>query len=140
MEYIIVLLFIGLLGYGIYKIVFQKETVEEVKKEAEAVVDKAGEEIKANIDAKTEEAFVKAMEESAKIINVPKETAELLDKVQEAITTEAKEAAAEIVEVVEVKTKKVRAKAKAIEAAIEEKAEKLETAVKKTKAKAKKNG
>jgi hypothetical protein len=133
-------IFIGvLLGLGIcyvlYKIVSKKETAVEV------VVDKAGEEIKANIDAKTEEAFVKAMEESAKVINVPKESAELLDKLQETIIAETAKVAEPVVEEVKKKTRTVKAKAKAIEAVVEAKVEKLEEAVvKKTRTKVKKNG
>ena len=89
---------------------------------------------------------VKAVEVVMKIIDVPKESAELLNKVQDAITSEAKDAAAELVKEVdqvleEVKVQelrvksKVKAKAKAIEAVVEAKVEKLEAAVKKTKAK-----
>jgi hypothetical protein len=132
METFIGLVLLGGIGYAIYRMTKKKETVQET------VVDKAGEEIKANIDAKTEEAFVKAMEKSAKIIDVPKESAELLDKVQDAIMAEAKEAASELAKTVEPavkKTRKVRTKAKAIEAVVEAKVEKLETAVKKTRTK-----
>ena len=43
------------------------QEVKAVEAKVEVVVNKATEEIKANIDAKTEEAFVKAMEEAAKV-------------------------------------------------------------------------
>ena len=78
---------------------------------------------------------------------VEKAKEEEVKNVETAVVEEAKEAAAELVkeidqvlEEVKVTTKKVKAKAKAIEEAIEEKAEQLEAAVKKTRAKAKKNG
>jgi len=43
------------------------QEIKAVEAKVEVVVNKATEEIKANIDAKTEEAFVKAMEEAAKV-------------------------------------------------------------------------
>jgi hypothetical protein len=117
METIIGIAILGIVGYTIYKMVSKKETpveavaetVAEVKKEAEVVVDKAREEIKGNIDAKTEEVFVKAMEKSAKIIDVPKESAELLDKVQEVVLAETKAVVEEPVKVVKKRTKKAAA-------------------------------
>ena len=107
--------------------------VEEVKPapvaSLEPVVNKAQEEVKVNIDAKTEEIFVKVMEEAAKA-----------EKPVEEVLKEVVATVEPVVEEVKVATKKVKAKAKAIEEAIEEKTEQLEAAVKKTRAKAKKNG
>jgi gas vesicle protein len=105
-------------------------TVEKAKEEVKATT--AIEDIKADMAAKTDEAFVKAMVEAA-------------TKVEDAIVAEGKESAAELVKVVEPvveevkkKTRTVKAKAKAIEEVVEAKTEQLEKAVKKTKAK--KNG
>lgn len=54
------------------------QEIKAVEAKVEVVVDKATEEIKANIDAKTEEAFVKAMEEAAKVeVDVEKAVAEV---------------------------------------------------------------
>jgi hypothetical protein len=66
MEGIIGLVLLGAVVYGIYRMSRKREEVVESEVVA-PVVDKASEEIKANIDAKTEEVFVKVMEEAAKV-------------------------------------------------------------------------
>jgi hypothetical protein len=130
MEGIIGLALLALVGYAIIKMTRKTQAepevvpepvvakVEEIKPapvaSLEPVVSVAREEVKANIDAKIEEAFFKSIQEEIKKVEVIAEP---------------------VVEEVKVATKKVRAKAKAIEAAVEEKVEQLEVAVKKTRAK-----
>ena len=107
MDTLIGLIFLGVVGYYVYKKLTKpavvEEVVEEVKKEPEIVVvapvpvveevpapvvDNAKEEVKANIDTKTEEAFVKAMVEEA-------------TKVETVVVENAKEVAAELVKEVD---------------------------------------
>jgi len=65
METIIGIAILGVVGYTIYKMVSKKETVQEAVAEVKEEV-------------------------TAKIIDVPKESAEILDKVQEVILAETK--------------------------------------------------
>ena len=149
MDVLVGVIVVGFVGWMTLEVFFPKKAKEEPetkiepakKIETDFVVDKAKEEvkattaiedIKADMAAKTDEAFVKAMVEAA-------------TKVEDAIVAEGKESAAELVKVVEPvveevkkKTRTVKAKAKAIEEVVEAKTEQLEKAVKKTKAK--KNG
>jgi hypothetical protein len=142
MDLIVTVIVVGFVGWLTLEWLLPKKSKEEPEEtkiepakkiETDFVtgltVDKAKEDIKDNIDAKTEEVFVKVMEQAAKV-----------EKPVEEVLKEVVATVEPVVEEVKVATKKVRAKAKAIEEAIEEKTEQLEAAVKKTRAKAKKNG
>jgi hypothetical protein len=88
MEYIVILAFVALFGYGLYKMIFKKETVAE-----------AATEIKNEVVAE-----VKKVEEAA----APVVQAEVAKIVEEAKAVEAK-----VEEVVKTEVKKVATKAKA---------------------------
>ena len=108
MDMVIGFLILGLIVWSIYKIFYdenasleedeknEEKTVdkaEEVKPapvaSLEPVVDVAREEIKANIDAKTEEVFVKVMEEAATAVETKVE--EVVAVVQEAVEEKVEE-------------------------------------------------
>jgi len=89
----------------------------------EEKIDKAREEVKTNIDAKTEEIFVKVMEEAAKVEKPVEEilkevvatvepVVEEIKKVETAVVEEAKEAAAELVKEVDKVIEEVKTAAK----------------------------
>jgi hypothetical protein len=114
MDMVIGLAILGLVVWAIYKMFHDENTsleeaekneektvdkVEEIKPapvaSLEPVVEKAREEVKANIDAKTEEVFVKVMEEAAKEVVATVEPV-VEEKVEE--TVDADEVVEEVVE------------------------------------------
>jgi hypothetical protein len=132
MDMVIGLAILGLVVWAIYKMFYDEnasleeaekneektvDKVEEIKPapvaSLEPVVDVAREEIKADIDAKTEEAFVKTMvEETTKLDKEAEEVIKEVVATVEPVVEEKVEEVEEVEEVVEKVKKGRKAKAK----------------------------